>query len=449
MAEVRRAVHRRAAQVDATPCRARAGRARGPPAWRCRTGAARRQRYERPRRRSAPARCAWSGRDAPSVSWADGQRSPRSRRSTASRRAGPSAGRPTASTASTAPPTRADVFSIDTPPPTVSRLAPHGHRVRLHPDRRHRPLPADGAARRSSTRSAGTTTAWPPSAGCRTSTACAATRRCRTTPTSQPPFRGDAPKDHREVPISRPNFVELCHELTATDEAVFEDAVPPARAVVDWTLQYATIDDAQPAHQPGGVPAQPRPRRGLQRRGADAVGRRRPHGRRPGRDRGPRAARRLPPARVPRPRRRRASIDTTRPELLVSCVALVAHPDDERYQPLVRLDRAHAAVRRRGAVVAHPLAQPDKGTGIAMVCTFGDTTDVTWWRELDLPTRSVIGRDGRFVAATPAWLATDAGRGGLRRARRADRQAGPDGDRRAAAASRATCSASRGRSPTR
>jgi valyl-tRNA synthetase len=59
-------------------------------------------------------------------------------------------------------------------------------------------------------------------------------------------------------------------------------------------------------------------------------------------------------------------------------------------------------------VVTHPLAQPDKGTGIAMVCTFGDTTDVTWWRELDLATRSVIGRDGRFVAATPSWLDTDA-----------------------------------------
>ena len=52
-------------------------------------------------------------------------------------------------------------------------------------------------------------------------------------------------------------------------------------------------------------------------------------------------------------------------------------------------------------VVAHPLADPEKGTGIAMICTFGDVTDVTWWRELNLPTRSVIGRDGRFIEATP------------------------------------------------
>jgi valyl-tRNA synthetase len=52
-------------------------------------------------------------------------------------------------------------------------------------------------------------------------------------------------------------------------------------------------------------------------------------------------------------------------------------------------------------VHAHPLADPEKGSGIAMICTFGDTTDVTWWRELDLPVRSVIGRDGRLVATPP------------------------------------------------
>jgi valyl-tRNA synthetase len=55
-------------------------------------------------------------------------------------------------------------------------------------------------------------------------------------------------------------------------------------------------------------------------------------------------------------------------------------------------------------VVAHELAQPDKGSGIAMICTFGDTTDVTWWRELDLPVRSVLGRDGRFLPEPPAGV---------------------------------------------
>ena len=142
-------------------------------------------------------------------------------------------------------------------------------------------------------------------------------------------------------------------------------------------------------------------------------------------------------------------IDTTRPELVVSCVALVAHPDDERFAGLVGSTVRTPIFDVEVPVVAHPLAQPDKGTGIAMVCTFGDTTDVTWWRELDLPTRSVIGRDGRIVGRH-AVVADDRRRPrGVRRARRADGQAGPDGDGRAAAASRATCTASHGRSPTR
>ena len=53
-------------------------------------------------------------------------------------------------------------------------------------------------------------------------------------------------------------------------------------------------------------------------------------------------------------------------------------------------------------VLAHPLAEPDKGSGIAMVCTFGDLTDVTWWRELDLPLRAIIGRNGRLLPEPPA-----------------------------------------------
>ncbi len=54
-------------------------------------------------------------------------------------------------------------------------------------------------------------------------------------------------------------------------------------------------------------------------------------------------------------------------------------------------------------VLAHHLADPEKGSGIAMVCTFGDTTDVVWWRELQLPSRNVMGHDGRLVADPPAW----------------------------------------------
>ena len=95
-----------------------------------------------------------------------------------------------------------------------------------------------------------------------------------------------------------------------------------------------------------------------------------------------------------------------------SCVALVAHPDDERYAALVGTEVLHAAVRRRGSRSSrHPLADPDKGSGIAMICTFGDTADVIWWRELDLPLRSLVQRDGRMQHDVPDWLAAAAGAG--------------------------------------
>ena len=103
-------------------------------------------------------------------------------------------------------------------------------------------------------------------------------------------------------------------------------------------------------------------------------------------------------------------IDTTRPELVASCVALVAHPGDARHQPLFGTTATTPLFGVEIPVVAHELADPEKGTGIAMICTFGDVTDVTWWRELRLPTRAVIGRDGRLAATVPDWITTDAGR---------------------------------------
>ncbi|HEX9970378.1 MAG TPA: valine--tRNA ligase, partial [Acidimicrobiales bacterium] len=97
-------------------------------------------------------------------------------------------------------------------------------------------------------------------------------------------------------------------------------------------------------------------------------------------------------------------IETTRPELIPACVALVAHPDDERYRDLFDTTVVSPLFGVEVPVRAHELAQADKGSGIAMICTFGDTTDVTWWRELDLPVRSIVGRDGRIVATPPAGV---------------------------------------------
>ena len=100
-------------------------------------------------------------------------------------------------------------------------------------------------------------------------------------------------------------------------------------------------------------------------------------------------------------------IETTRPELIPAVVALIAHPDDERYQPLFGTTVTSPVFGVEIPVLAHHLAEPDKGAGIAMCCTFGDLTDVQWWRELQLPVRTVIRRDGRLQTDTPAWLAGD------------------------------------------
>lgn len=90
-------------------------------------------------------------------------------------------------------------------------------------------------------------------------------------------------------------------------------------------------------------------------------------------------------------------IQTTRPELLASCVALVANPNDARYKDLFHTTALSPLFGIEIPILPHPLAEIDKGSGIAMVCTFGDLTDVTWWRELSLPLRPTVDRRGRLL----------------------------------------------------
>ena len=224
-------------------------------------------------------------------------------------------------------------------------------------------------------------------------------------PGFEPPFRGDPPKDHKPVPVSRPNFIELCEELTAQDEKVFEDLFRRLGLSVDWSLLYATIDErSRRVSQRAFL-------RNLARGEAytqeaptlwdvdfrTAVAQAELEDReRPGAYHKVNFARTDGSGVV--------TIDTTRPELLPACVALVAHPDDERYVPLFGSTVRTPLFGVEVPVVAHPLAQPDKGTGIAMICTFGDLTDVIWWRELQLPTRAIISRDGRIQTDAPQGL---------------------------------------------
>ena len=217
----------------------------------------------------------------------------------------------------------------------------------------------------------------------------------------QPPAKPD-PK--RQVPISRANFIELCHQLTAVDEQAFEDLWRQLGLSVDWSTLYTTISaDSQAVAQKAFLRNHARGEAYLSYAPTlwdvtfhTAVAQ------------AELEAREYPGA-YHRVAFHRAGgdpvyIETTRPELLASVCALIAHPDDERYQPLFGTTVTSPLFGVEIPVLAHEAAEPDKGAGIAMCCTFGDLTDVTWWRELNLPTRTVIGRDGRIQGETPEWI---------------------------------------------
>ena len=302
--------------------------------------------------------------------------------------------------------TRASVFSIDTPPPTVSGSLHMGHVFSY--------THTDTIARYQ--RMAGKDVFYPmgwDDNGLPTERRVQNYYGVRCDPSQpytegfEPPFRGDPPKDHRPIAISRPNFLELCDELVETDEKVFEALLRRLGLSVDWTLKYATIDESS--------------RRASQRAFLRNVARGEAYSQEAPtlwdidfrtavaqaemEDREqPGAYHKIAFARVGGNGSGGSGaieIDTTRPELLAACVALVAHPDDERYQALFGTTVRTPLYGVEVPIHAHELAQPDKGTGIAMICTFGDTSDVTWWRELDLPMRAIIGRDGRLLPDAP------------------------------------------------
>jgi valyl-tRNA synthetase len=92
-------------------------------------------------------------------------------------------------------------------------------------------------------------------------------------------------------------------------------------------------------------------------------------------------------------------IATTRPELLPACVAVFVHPNDSRYQEFVGQRLIVPLLRFEVPILADMKADPEKGTGVVMCCTFGDVTDVEWWYKYNLPLKVVIGRDGKMTEA--------------------------------------------------
>ncbi|MGE0448657.1 MAG: valine--tRNA ligase [Vicinamibacterales bacterium] len=228
-------------------------------------------------------------------------------------------------------------------------------------------------------------------------------------PSFEPP---PAPPKH-PVAISRRNFIALCARLTAEDEKAFEHLWKYLGLSVDWSMTYATI--APPAQRVSQNAFLRLLERGLAYQ-VEAptlwdVDFRTAVAQAELEDRElPGAYHRIA---FMRPEGGSVEIETTRPELIPACVALVAHPDDERYRPLFDREVVTPLFGVRVPVRPHHLADPAKGSGIAMICTFGDTTDVTWWRELGLPVRAVVQADGTLRPVTwgsRGWESVDVDR---------------------------------------
>ncbi len=208
-------------------------------------------------------------------------------------------------------------------------------------------------------------------------------------------------KKERPKLLNRKNFIELCHELTQVDEKAFQDLYTRLGLSVDWSQTYETINDrcrkqAQLSfldlQEKGHVYQTFAPTMwdvDFQTAVAQAEV-------------------------VDRPKQGHFHdiefgvegsdetfvIATTRPELLPACVGITAHPSDERFKHLFGKRAVSPLFRVPIPIFSSELADPEKGSGILMVCTFGDQTDVIWWRSEKLALRQIIGKAGRLESIT-------------------------------------------------
>lgn len=199
------------------------------------------------------------------------------------------------------------------------------------------------------------------------------------------------------VHVSRQNFIEACSLLTTEDEAIFERLWRRLGLSIDWSQQYATINEhcrrtSQSSfidlYEKGTIYNQFAPTM-WDVDFTSAVAQ----------------------AEIEDRERQgnfyditflvqggeQLTIATTRPELLAACVAVVAHPDDARYQHLFGKTAITPLFGARVPILPAQHADPEKGTGILMVCTFGDLMDVEFWRSSGLPLKQVVGLNGKLL----------------------------------------------------
>ncbi len=201
-----------------------------------------------------------------------------------------------------------------------------------------------------------------------------------------------------QLPVSRQAFIKLCEALTVEDETVFKAMWQRLGLSIDWHQEYATINDkcrrisqysfldlfekGHVAHVDAPTlwdvdfhtaialaEVEERNEAGAYHRitfGIDGTD-------------------------------QTVLVATTRPELLAACVAVMVHPVDERFSHLAGKTAVTPLFRVPVPIHASDLVDPEKGTGVVMVCTFGDQTDVLWWRSFNLPARVILGRNGRLM----------------------------------------------------
>jgi valyl-tRNA synthetase len=297
--------------------------------------------------------------------------------------------------------TREQIYSIDTPPPTVSGSLHVGHVFSYtHPDLVAR-------FQRMSGKEVFYPMGWDDN-GLPTERRVQNYFGVRCDPSLpyDPGFTPpEKPDPKKQIPISRPNFIALCEQLVVQDEEVFESLWRQVGLSVDWSQHYTTIgESSQTASQRAFLRNFARGEAYLQEAPTlwdvtfqTAVAQAELEAREYAGHYYRVAFHKADGAPL--------YIETTRPELIPAVVALIAHPDDERYADLFGHTVTSPLFGVEIPVLAHRAAEPDKGAGIAMCCTFGDLTDVQWWRELQLPVHTVVGRDGRLHRETPAWLA--------------------------------------------